>query len=167
LHYGIISGIDIAIKPATAVPYKWTQLDVDNSASELTQKLNRNGEDSYDMELSMQTNEYNTFSRDAIEMLATVRSVCFIILDANGRYWLIGETEGCDILFNTTTGKDGGTNVITMNAACKERSPVRMVSNAYISANVTIAQTYMTQTQFDLYNSFMNTPVNSKPNQLQ
>lgn len=91
----------------------------------------------YNVTLSFRYSGWDVDSRNLGEQLLRVRDAIFIVEDYGGKYWLVGEDNGCVVSTSAGTEAYGGASAITVTATCSQRVPVRQVAESYIAAYVT------------------------------
>lgn len=82
----------------------------------------------YESTLDIFFNKIEYLKRDWIEQLSVSDDIVVVFRDKNGKYQLMGETNGCKVgTQNFTTGNSTGTNETTIQFTNSERYPIREV----------------------------------------
>lgn len=92
----------------------------------------------YDMTLKIQINKMSVYNRDKMEQLSVIKDIVALYEDNNGNWWLMGETFGCRGTHSTSTDVDNGNNIYELTLSCKERYPIRNMSQDYIDNYVEV-----------------------------
>lgn len=93
----------------------------------------------YDMVLKTQFNKMSIYNRDKFEQFVVCKDLVIIFQDNNGNWWLMGETNGCKVNFTAQTDTlTSGNNLFELTFICKERYPIRSVSQDYITEYIEI-----------------------------
>lgn len=87
---------------------------------------------SYNKTLSLFCNKMNVEKLDVFERMILSGDAIFLILDANGTYWLVGEEFGTKVSYTAKTDTYSGLNDINIVATAIERGPIRTVDANWI-----------------------------------
>jgi len=79
----------------------------------------------YAMTLEVKFNQMNLLNRDIFEQMVVDDTLLVCFLDFNDRLWLMGETYGCSVNWNSTTGAFKQNNEDSITFSCTERYPIR------------------------------------------
>lgn len=134
LQYAVITGSN------TLRPSKWIKLLFSDDTAQFTQIENKVPSRSYQMQFTVNVNSMNILNRDKLEQLSVTSDLCVIFLDFNGRYWLMGETNGCYVEIGEKTDVIFGKNDMSIDFTCTERYPIRQVSASYVAQVIDTAQ---------------------------
>lgn len=106
-----------------------------SSLTENIQTNDVNGTLFFEQDLMFTIRKLQASSRNEIKLLAQNR-LMVIVLDRNGKYWLLGSDNGCEL--QPSTGASGTAmgdfNGYTLNFKAKEETPMPEVSSSLISA---------------------------------
>jgi hypothetical protein len=93
-----------------------------------------NGTNSWNQTVNLVLHKNNAKMRSLLYTLA-IGTLQVIVLDNNGKYWMVGEGNGADLTAsNLNRGKVAGDlNGSTLTLLAKEVKPAREVSSAYFS----------------------------------
>lgn len=88
----------------------------------------------YEMTFDLFFNKIEQIKRDWAEQLSVSDDIVVVFKDKNGKYWLMGETNGCKVgTQNFTTGNSTGTNETSLQFIATERYPIREVDETFIN----------------------------------
>jgi hypothetical protein len=129
------SGIITAFTLTTGKQF-W-QYDIEKEVGSVTENIQtsvENGTVFYEQDVTFTLNKVQASLQQEIKLLAQNR-VMVIALDRNGKYWLLGENNGCDLQPSTAaTGKAmGDFNGYTLNLKGKETAPANEVTSSLIA----------------------------------
>jgi len=111
--------------------------ELQKETSNVVENITRNeanGTTFYEQVLQFTVRKLQASLRNEIKLLAQNR-VMIIALDRNGKYWLLGECNGCEMT-NSTAGTCtamGDFNGYTLNFRGTEEAPMQEVSSGLIS----------------------------------
>ena len=93
-----------------------------------------NGTNFWEQVVSLIFTKADAADRNVLKVLAQ-STVLIIVLDQNGNYWMVGETNGADLTASTIgAGKAyGDLNGTTVTFTGKEPAPARLVDSALIA----------------------------------
>lgn len=106
------------------------------SDASLTSELSSIPSRSYNVQLQFNIPRWAIDSRNVAEQLYAANDAIFIAQDGLGQFWLVGEYSGCNIAYIEQTNQRTGASEIRITATCRQRTPVRQVSEAYVQAYV-------------------------------
>lgn len=124
IQFGEING--------NSVVDKWYKLFNRTSGSTFTQVQNSSPSRSYSLTLTLSFNKMEIVKRDVFEQFVVARDTIFIVQDFNQNWWLLGETNGCIVEWEAGTDDYLGINGDKLTISCRERSPIRQVSQTFI-----------------------------------
>lgn len=127
-QYGIIDG---PMSPISNNP--WNKLLINRNLSLFTQLSSNVAAPTFTQSLTLQFNKQTVISRDNIESMI-YNKPCLIFKDYSGQWWLIGETNGCRVIWESFTSQKGGVNGYSVIFTAVERFPIRSVSENYINS---------------------------------
>lgn len=88
----------------------------------------------YEMTFDLFFNKIEQIKRDWAEQLSVSDDIVVVFKDKNGKYQLMGETNGCKVgTQNFTTGNSTGTNETSLQFITTERYPIREVDETFIN----------------------------------
>jgi len=90
----------------------------------------------YEMGLNITYNAYNLDIRDNVEQLETLDNLVVVFKDYNNRYFLMGETFGCKAEWEQSTDTQRGRNSTSITFTCRERYPIRQLSEEFVNIYV-------------------------------
>lgn len=129
LQYGVITG-NTKVDTFRRVPVR-------RQGCYFTQSEERTPARSYNVSLTFSSVGLRYEYRDAWEILSVVRDAVFAVCDYNDRWWLIGETNGCETgVWESGTDDVRGVSGDKLTFSCRERAPVRQLSQAFVDAYV-------------------------------
>ena len=133
--------VDDVIDTATLAPDFFT-FEQRNEQGEFVQTGNHsveNGTNYWDQSVSLIFTKNDAEDRNTLMLLAQA-TLMIIVLDQNGKYWVVGETNGADLVASTqSAGKAyGDLNGTTVSFLGKEAGPAREMSAACF-ATLTVA----------------------------
>lgn len=128
---GIITGITMA---STKVFRTYELQKETGSITEDIQANSENGTVFYEQSAVLPIRKLQASTRNEIKLIAQNR-LAIIALDRNGKYWLYGENNGCELdPSKAETGKAmGDYNGYTLNFKGKEENPAQEVSSGIIA----------------------------------
>ena len=117
---------------------KFFTYELQKETSNLVENITRNsvnGTTFYEQVLQFTIRKMAASLRNEIKLLAQ-NNVMIIVLDRNGKYWLLGENNGCEMTNSTAaTGTAmGDFNGYTLNFQGMEEAPCQEVSSGLIAA---------------------------------
>ena len=129
------SGVITAFTLSTGKQF-WTY-ELQKETSNLVENITRNeanGTTFYEQVLQFTIRKMAASLRNEIKLLAQNR-VMIIVLDRNGKYWLVGESNGAEMTNSTgATGTAfGDFNGYTLNFRALEEAPMQEVTSGLIS----------------------------------
>lgn len=86
---------------------------------------------SYQMNLSLKFNKNDIINRDMFESLVVSRDLVIAFLDYNNIWWLMGESKGCSVNWNSSSDQKLGLNQSELIISCNERYPIRTIASTY------------------------------------
>lgn len=129
LQYGEITG-------HSGTYNNWYPLDMRTTDGELAFDQENDGLRLYPVTLKLNFNAMDIPHRDMIEQMVVAQDAIFVVLDRNSRYWLVGETLGCQIDWQAQTGQRSGVNQYSITATARERYPIRQLAQSYVDTYV-------------------------------
>ena len=116
---------------------KFFTYELQKETSNLVENITRNsanGTTFYEQVLQFTIRKMAASLRNEIKLLAQ-NNVMIIVLDRNGKYWLLGENNGCEMTNSTAaTGTAmGDFNGYTLNFQGMEEAPCQEVSSGLIA----------------------------------
>lgn len=127
LQYGKIIGIS----SQTGRQYK---IVCRKQNTNFIQNETKNNNRLYEMTFDLFFNKIEQIKRDQAEQLSVSDDIVVVFKDKNGKYWLMGETNGCKVgTQNLTTGNSTGTNETSLQFITTERYPIREVDENFIN----------------------------------
>jgi hypothetical protein len=134
------SGLVTGFTPAS-VSGSWFEYDLTKATSSMTETLNastENGTLFYTPEVTFTINKLQTSVRNELRLLARNR-LLVIVLDNNGRYWLLGAANGLEASAGTAgTGTAfGDRSGYEMTLTGMEPDPMLNIAAATFSASTT------------------------------
>ena len=129
------SGVITAFTLSTGKQF-W-QYDLEKEVGSFTENIQtsvENGTVFYEQDVTFSIHKVQASLQQELKLLAQNR-VMVIVLDRNGKYWLFGETNGCDLQPSTAaSGRTMGEfNGYTLNLKGKEPAPANEVSSNLIA----------------------------------
>ena len=131
--YGVTGVEEDVIVGATGTENFYT-FEQRNEQGEFVQNGNHsveNGTNYWDQTVSLIFTKNDATDRNILKLLAQ-STLLIIVLDQNGNYWVVGQTNGADLVSSTqSAGKSyGDLNGTTVSFLGKEASPARLMDAA-------------------------------------
>lgn len=129
--------------------FTWRELVTSNSEITFSQSESFNPARTYSQTITMRVSPKSFYNRDKFEQLSVTRNVCIAFEDGNGRWWLMGESFGCDLTTNSTINAEYNGYDLTFTAL--ERAPIREISLDYVEGAIlgqVIVLTFLSMSEF-------------------
>ena len=108
-------------------------LPIKLKSANFTSNMTNNPIRGYNVDLNLTFSKQDFDKRDWLENSYVLKDICFIVLDYNGKYWFLGESNGMKINYNADTGVFKDNNSFSINYTSIEKYAIREVSSLFLN----------------------------------
>lgn len=121
-------------------PQNWWYIDFSLDTAEFNEVMKLEPSRYYEQRLSFSLKENTINSRDFIENLSTNDNIAVVFQDYNGKYFLVGEENGCRLSYEFQTQAFKGSQSLNCVFIGNERYPIRQVDETFVNTFVVVSR---------------------------